>query len=164
MANARRGFVRHSKWHAGYGQIDVMAITDIPRPITRLGVLEVRGAADSLAPSLAAEIAPDGIEVESFDDLSSLLRCSDLAVVIVAPEFPDDWPISVATAVIDAIAGRWPLIIVCRSAQDAALLTARQPAGVVVLLRERTGPAELASVVRGELARRRSSAGGDSFA
>lgn len=160
--------MRHRKWHAGHGQIDVIAGTDISRAIPRLGVLEAPGAAESLVRSLAAEIAPDTIEVEAFDDLGSLLRRvdgGDLAAIVLAPEFLDGWPMSIATAAIDAVAGRRPLIIVCRSARDAEILTARRPEGVVVLVREHTAPAELANVVRGELARLRASpASGASFA
>lgn len=156
------------KWLLGHGQIDVMAGTETSPPIPRVGVLEVSGAADSLAGSLMAETAPDAFEVESFGDLSALLHRidhGDLAAVVVAPELPEGWPTSVATAVIDAVAGRWPLIIVCRSAQDVAVLTGRRPAGVVVLLRERAGPADLGSVVRGEMVRRSASAdGGTSIA
>lgn len=147
-------------WHRRHNQNGTMALTDGSRETSYLGVLEPPGDDEALAALIADGTPADEFHVEPLDDLPDLLHrveSDDLAAVVVAPEFPDGWPASVAKDVIDAVAGRVPLIVVCRSTHDAAVLANREPRDVVVLLRERTTPSELARVLRGELSRRRAS-------
>lgn len=125
----------------------------------RLGVLEKSGAEVSLADLLLRSgQAGDAFRIDAADSVDSLLERAEggaFDAILVAPELPEGWPVSIADNVIDAVAGRVPLIIVCRNPQDAAVIESRgRQNGVVVLLRGQVGGSELANIVRGELARR----------
>jgi hypothetical protein len=136
---------------------------DEVREPSRLGVLEAPGSRDSLTQLLAvSDRSESPFRIETIEDVSSLLRRAagnEFAAIVVAPELSEGWPTSVAADVIDAIAGRLPLIFVCRSPQDAELIANRGGREVVVLVRQRIVGAELVGVVEGELTRHRISAG-----
>lgn len=131
----------------------------------RLGVLERSGGGTSLA-DLLLSAGQEGaaFRVDAVDSLDRLLERAGqgaFEAILLAPELAEGWPVSNADSVMDALAGRVPLVIVCRSPQDAAVIGSRGDRDdVVVLVRERLNGAELAAVLRGELVRRKMASGG----
>src|SRR4051795_7292377 len=125
-----------------------------PRPAAatlRVAVLEPPRPALGLAALLAARAGVAAASVRSVADLAALVRAGRADAALVDPELDEGWPAEVAARVADALGGAVPLVLVCRSPLDAAVL-GRGPGGLraTVLLRERLSAADLEAVLRGE--------------
>ena len=122
----------------------------------RVAVLEPPRPAPGLAALLAGRAGVAAASVRSVADLAALVRAGRADAALVDPELDEGWPAEVAARVADALAGAVPLVLVCRSALDAAVL-AHGSGGLraAVLLRERLTAADLEAVLRGEAAKRR---------
>src|SRR5690349_5510135 len=122
-----------------------------------VGVLEDGGG---LAGLLAGIAGVSARPARTLDELVALVETGMADAAVVDPDRPDGWPADVAEAAAERLAGRVPLVLVCRSGPDAPVVEARVAGrGATVLLRERLSGADLAAVLAGELARRRAGPG-----
>jgi hypothetical protein len=100
----------------------------------------------------------DGVSVRSvatLDELARLVEAGAADAAIVDPELGDGWPTDVGRMAAERLHGRVPLLLVCRSARDAAVLEGRvEGYSAVVLLRDRLAAGDLAAVLVGEVTRR----------
>jgi hypothetical protein len=93
--------------------------------------------------------------VATLDELARLVEAGAADAAIVDPELGDDWPTDVGRRAAERLHGRVPLVLVCRSARDAAVLEDRvEGYSAVVLLRDRLAASDLAAVLVGEVTRR----------
>jgi DNA-binding NtrC family response regulator len=117
------------------------------RPL-RVAVVQDRSATWSLADRVRSE----GLQLTSVGTLVGLeeaLAAGDIDVVVADPEFREAWPTTVGQQLDQHAARRFPVIVVCRSADTAGLIKRRTTAILDVLLRDDVGAESLPELVRG---------------
>jgi DNA-binding NtrC family response regulator len=117
------------------------------RPL-RVAVVQDRSATWSLADQLQSE----ALQLTSIGTLAGLeetLAAGNVDVVVVDPEFREAWPTKVGQQLDQHAARRCPVIVVCRSADTAALIKRRTNAVLDVLLRDDVSAEDLRELVRG---------------
>jgi hypothetical protein len=127
-----------------------------------VGVVEARPA---LARLLSDGQGVTVREAATLDGLADLITRESVHAVVLDPELPEGWPVSVGMEAAERFGGLVPLFLVCRSRQDASLLDERvgRHGVAAVMLREDIGATGFPDILRGEVARwrlKRRSAGG----
>ena len=117
------------------------------RPL-RVAVVQDRSATWSLADRLRSEVL-QLTSIETLVGLEEALAAGNVDVVVVDPEFREAWPTTVGQRLDQHAARQRPVIVVCRSADTAALIKRRTTAILDVLLTDDVSAENLRELVRG---------------
>lgn len=112
--------------------------------------------ADGSLGTAAMLLEAKGLKVEeapSVDALLALAKSGSIQAVAVDPELADGWPVDAAERLTAALRAGVPLVVICRSDQDAQIIQQRvaRP-GVSILQLERHSVEQVVAIIRGLIA------------
>jgi DNA-binding NtrC family response regulator len=118
------------------------------RRLLRVAVVQDRSATWSLADQLKSE-AFQLTSIGTLAGLEEMLFAGNVDVAVADPEFREAWPTKVGQQLDQHAARRCPVIVVCRSADTAALIKRRTAAILDVLLKDDVSAEDLRELVQG---------------